>query len=141
MRHAPNVMRYRNGRDKGVKPQRSKAGPDSTASKFTSNHTPANHPKLSSKHLQLIQLCQLSAALFAYSSRFIAVLGVGCYLSGSSGCSDTSARPASMVETRVFPFHCRVTALLLSTLRQCVTLGAGHTPTESCVVSLHVVLP
>jgi hypothetical protein len=36
------------------------------------------------------------------------------------------------VETRVFPFHCRVTALLLSTLRFSVTSGASDSATESC---------
>ena len=53
------------------------------------NHTPTNHPKLSSQHLQLIKLRQLSAALFAYSSRFIAVLGDCSYLTGFTlGCPD-----------------------------------------------------
>jgi hypothetical protein len=58
---------------------------------FSPNHTPTNQPQFSSKHLQLIKLCELSAALFAYSPCFIAVLGVGCYLTGFAlGFSDNA---------------------------------------------------
>jgi hypothetical protein len=58
---------------------------------FSANHSAANQPQLSSQHLQLIKLRQLCAALFSYSSRFIAVLGVCCYLTGFAlGFSDNA---------------------------------------------------
>jgi hypothetical protein len=37
-----------------------------------------------------------------------------------------------MVAAFGLTLDCRVATLLLSTLRQCVTLGAGQAPTESC---------